>query len=102
MFIKSINYTVMDCPVNNLVNRCSEYTAEVLQIQLNSLLNSSRIRIQSTRWSDFKPISSDENNTWIISMKKSREKSKNTEFLSWFTLPQGLRPVLCQTSKDLH
>ena len=34
---------------NNSVNRCSEYTAEVLQIQSNSLVNSSRIRIQSTK-----------------------------------------------------
>jgi len=31
-------------------------------------------------------------------IKKSREKSKNTEFLSC-TLPQGLRPVLCKLAK---
>jgi len=32
-------------------------------------------------------------------IKKSREKSKNTKFLSWFTLPQGLRSVLCKLGK---
>ena len=36
--LKSINCTVLDCPVNNSVNRCSEYTAETLQIQSNNLL----------------------------------------------------------------
>ena len=34
--------------------------------------------------------------SWLLS---SREKSKNTKFLSWFTLPQGLRPVLCKLAK---
>jgi len=32
-------------------------------------------------------------------IKKTREKSNNTELLSWFTLSQGLCPVLCKLAK---
>jgi len=33
------------------------------------------------------------------SVQEERKKDQEHKILSWFTLPQGLRPVLCQPTK---
>jgi len=34
--------------------------------------------------------------------EKEREREKEHQDLYWFTLPQGLRPILFQTSKEFY
>jgi len=33
------------------------------------------------------------------SVQEERKKDQEDKILSWFTLPQGLRPVVCQPAK---
>jgi len=35
----------------------------------------------------------------MISVQEERKKDQEHKDLCWFTLPQGLRPVLCQLAK---